>query len=185
MTRKVSLGVVAGVACAVLAACSGEEAAPIHDIAPADTSESGTFVGTVARTDAYIALVTDGTSIGGYVSDGKRTALYLDASKLDDGTATLVSWHRHASVGSVAVVDDVAIGKVRLNGTEHAFTAEAATGKAGFRRVVKRNGDSVVSDKAWVVLADGSYRGAKTKSGTVSVVGRPKGPSWDEPDIDP
>lgn len=54
----------------------------------------GTFVGKVEGSDAYIALVTDGTELTGYVCDGEQVSVWFGEPDLQDGRAELVSRRR-------------------------------------------------------------------------------------------
>ena len=121
---------------------------------------TGVFVGEVAGTDAYVALISDGTELrGGYVCDGKRTSVWLKPAKLSDGKVSLTSRAGDA-LGSAELSGDGADGELKLAGQVHTFSAAPAAGKAGLSREAKgKFGKPGYVETGWIVLADGSVRG--------------------------
>ncbi len=124
-------------------------------------AERKTFVGAVSGTDAYVALsVTPGRPLRAYVCDGKGVKQWFTGTlagdrveaAADTGEATLTA------TGS----GDAFAGTVVVGGVEHGFRVERASDPAGLY---------VASDPTrelrgtWIVLPDGSQRGAATKSG--------------------
>jgi hypothetical protein len=154
MLRRMPLLLVAIalLAVAVVIAADERESASSADVeaaVPARVSE--TRVGRVQGTEAYIALTYDGRRLRAYACDGSARR-----------PATLSAWFEAAWDGRepITIVADGArlrverlhvAGRIagRLDG--HRFTAEPATRSAGLRRL-----DSA----RWIVLADGSVRGA-------------------------
>ena len=129
------------------------------DQAPDAAVRPGTFVGQLRESDAYIALVSDGEQLGGFASDGKRISLWLKGD-VDEGQSRLVS-RRGQTVGQVRFSGDEADGHVVIGGRRHAFGARVATGQAGLYRTVKGEpGESGYEETGWIVLPDGSERGA-------------------------
>jgi hypothetical protein len=109
-------------------------------------------VGRVQGTEAYIAVTYDGRRLRAYACDGSgrrpaTTSAWFEAAWDGRKPITIV-----ADGGAELRVERVhADGRIsgRLDG--HRFTVEPATGPAG---LVERDG------ARWVVLADGSIRGA-------------------------
>jgi hypothetical protein len=127
----------------------------------------GVFVGKVSGTDAYIALISDGSKLGGYLCDGKKTSSWLATAELSGGKAQLKS-RAAAPLGSAELSADRASGEVRVAGASHPFSAEPATGKAGLYRQAKGTiGKPGFTETGWIVLADGSVRGATSFKTTI------------------
>ena len=80
------------------------------------------------------------------------------------------------TVGTVAITDHGAAGKVEIGGLQHIFAAEHATGKAGVYRLAATNADDAWD--GWIVLNDGTYTGT---SKSKPITGNP----WIDPDTDP
>ncbi len=121
----------------------------------------GTYVGTVSGSDAYIALNSDGTQVGGYVSDGRQVSIWLAASDIDDGPADLVARRDGARLGEVILGPQSASGTVEIAGVEHSFSAAPATGEAGLYRSVEGvPGAPGFQETGWIVLSDGSEKGS-------------------------
>lgn len=56
-----------------------------------DEARASTFVGRVQDSNAYIAVLTDGGKIGGYVCDNGTVSRWIEYSRLRDGRAPLRS----------------------------------------------------------------------------------------------
>jgi hypothetical protein len=123
----------------------------------------GSYVGTVEGTKAYIALVSSGGQVSGYVCDGTPKAVdvyfWLDTAKITDGSADLVS-RRGDPLGEATFEDGEATGEVKVDGKSHSFTAEAASGEAGLYRGIRgKVGESGTVEAGWIVLNNGTQRG--------------------------
>jgi hypothetical protein len=139
-TRRVGRAVVAAIALA-LAGCGDKESK--------QTAATGVFVGRVAASQAYIALVSDGKRVTGYLCDSRKLATWLADANLDSSRTTLRS--RAGDRLGVAVVEQgAAAGWVVIDGKTHTFRATPASGDAGLYCLGKR---------AWIKLADRSVRG--------------------------
>ncbi len=147
-----------------LVACGDDDSddgQPAQEQRPA-TSE-GTFVGKVGGTDAYVALVSDGKRVIGYVCDSKRVSTWIDAASVRDGKATLSS-RRGDRLGDATFSNDEVSGELTVGGERRSFSAAAASGDAGLYRAAKvQREDGQIGagevEAGWVVLADGSQRG--------------------------
>ena len=105
------------------------------------------------------------------MSESELVSVWLDESSISDGSAELVS-RKGEVVGEVTFSDDGAAGEVEVEGESHPFSAEPASAEAGIARQVEGEpGEPGFEELGWVVLNDGSFRGAKTattQSGTSS-----------------
>lgn len=155
-------GMMAAVALAALAlaACGGDGG----DAGGADGGKGaaveGTYVGTVEGTEAYIALVSDGETVAGYLCDGEQVSVWLDQVEVADGGAELLN-RDGETVGEATFEGDQATGEVTVDGEAHPFTAEVATGDAGlYGGTQGERGEPGFVEAGWIVLPDGSQRGA-------------------------
>jgi len=151
MTRRIRAGlaVVAVLAAVALQACGGG----------GNATKAGSFVGRVEGTDAFIALVSDGTKVGGYVCDGNRVSTWFEVADISGGKASLATRDGQA-LGEATLSGDTATGTVSISGADHAFAAQLATGDAGLYRAVKgKAGQPGSVEVGWIVLGDGSQRG--------------------------
>ena len=138
----------------------------------------GTYVGTVSDSDAYIALNSDGSQVGGYVSDGRQVSIWLAASDIGDGPADLVARKDGARLGEVILGPQSASGTVEIAGVEHSFSAAPATGEAGlYRSLDGAPGAPGFEETGWIVLSDGSEKGSTNitdETGTTRTQPAPK-----------
>ena len=140
---------------AVIAGCGGGDGnggeAAATDLAV------GSFVGLVDDTDAYIAVVSDGGQLAGYVCDGKTVSVWFKG-EISDDAATLRA-RTEQELGEVEFLGDTADGELAIDGQRHSFSAEIAVGEAGMYRAFKEDDDGTV-EVGWVLLNEGSQRGA-------------------------
>jgi hypothetical protein len=137
----------------------------------------GTFVGKVEGTNAYIALVSDGKRVAGYVCDGDKdkrkvtVSAWLAAARIKSTRAELVS-RKGERFGFVAFQGDRARGTVALDPharREYAFRAELAKRRAGLYRGAKgKVGQPPFAEAGNIVLADETFRGAINLNGRVN-----------------
>jgi hypothetical protein len=149
-----------------------------------------TYVGKLSGSDAYIAIVTNGTGdqAGGYVCDSKKVSLWIGKSPLGDGQGKLLARRDGAPVGSVEIAGGGATGEVTIAGSAHAFSAEAASGDAGLHHATQSKSNDVTVETGWVVLADGSFRGIRKTSTTTTTASKPSAVTtvgWVDPDTQP
>ncbi|MCI0397949.1 MAG: hypothetical protein L0332_16670 [Chloroflexi bacterium] len=134
---------------------------------------AGSFVGTVADTDAYIAIVPqENNNIIAYVCDGQTISVWFrgerNENSLDltatNGARLQASLETETATGNVTLVD----------GQVHSFTATLASGEAGLYRAEEAiDGNNFVG--GWILLNDGSQRGAVNgiKDGTSNTIAAP------------
>ena len=165
---------VALAAAGVLAGC-GEDG--VSDRSPAETKAAtvakGALVGKVDGTDAYVALVSDGSRVLGYLCDSKKLSRWIDVSTIRDGTAALAARTGDA-LGEAMISGDRASGTITIDGEPHAFSAVPASGEAGLYRAARVNReDGKLSEgeveAGWIVLPDGTQRGG-INTGTTSTI---------------
>lgn len=134
-----------------LAACSGS------DSTEADAN-TGSYVGTVDASAAYVAVVVepDGATLA-YVSDGDESVDWLDGRVADDAASLR---NDGGAVLDVTFTDDGATGSFTRPGVAPlTFTVEPADAPAGLYRAEKVLADGLYVG-GWVVLADGTQKGA-------------------------
>jgi hypothetical protein len=158
MTRRTLIAVLS--ATAVLGVgCGGDEA----EEAPAGAAPEGSFVGPVSGTDAYIAVVSDGERVTGYLCDGKELSTWFD-SEVEGTGADLLS-RDGDDLGDATFSGGGVTGEVEVDGQSQSFNATPATGDAGLYRAANvEEADGELSEGeaevGWIVLADGSQRGS-------------------------
>jgi hypothetical protein len=131
---------------------------------------SGTFVGTVSGTDAYVAVVaakTKGTgkrAVLAYVCDSQQLADWFTA-KVTGNHATLKA--RNGDRLTVDLAGGGASGILRLaNGTRDRYSAAAGPRPAGlYQAFTTTSGTKYLG--GWIALADGTQRGAIKTATTV------------------
>lgn len=121
----------------------------------------GNFVGRVAGTDAFVAVVTDGETAIGYVCDGQGISEWFEGTVTGDalnltspGGAELTATLAHTGVkGSFTAAA----------GETFNFTADAAAAPAGLFRL----DDTIAGEPykgGWIILPNGEQRGTLTTS---------------------
>lgn len=174
MTKKEGIiGLVVVLAMAALAACGGG-AAP----------KSTHYVGKVEGTDAYIGIARNGAGVTAYVCDGQSVATWFKGKANGDGSIDLTSADGSKLQGTLSG-DTFSGSFTPAGGAAQAYTASKASGDAGLYRLEETaDGGTVVG--GWVVLADGSLRGAKVgPAGFASQRTRDPKASWTDPDPAP
>ena len=165
---------VAVTAAVVLAGCGDDADTSTEPAQPAAAAAAkGAFVGKVDGTDAYVALVSDGSRVLGYVCDAKKLSRWIDVSTIREGTAALAT-RTGDDLGEAMISGDRASGTITIDGESRAFSAVPASGEAGLYRAARidRKDGKLTKGEAeagWIVLPDGTQRGA-TNVGTTSTV---------------
>ncbi len=121
------------------------------------TSPSGSLVGTIDGTDAFIALVPqENDGLIAYICDGQTVSVWFrgerNGSAVDLTSATgerlQASLENNAAAGSITLAD----------GQPHTFTASLTNGDAGLYRAEETlDGNNYVG--GWIILNDGRQRG--------------------------
>jgi hypothetical protein len=153
--RRALLAAVVVAAALVGVGCGGDEGSE-----GASSAKEGTYVGRVRGSYAYIALVSNGARVRGYLCDGKKLSIWFKQGNLHDESAKLASRNGN-SVGTATFSGNQASGEITVKGKGHSFSTELARDRAGLYRVVKGDpGKPGFAQTGWVVLADRSVRGA-------------------------
>jgi hypothetical protein len=121
------------------------------------SSPSGSLVGTVDGTDAFIALVPqENNGLIAYVCDGQTISVWFRGER--NGNAVDLAAATGARL-QASLESDAAAGTVTLaDGQTHSFTASLASGEAGLYRAEETlDGNNYVG--GWIILNDGSQRG--------------------------
>jgi hypothetical protein len=116
----------------------------------------GSFVGLLEGTDAYIAVVSDGKQLAGYVCDSKTISIWFKGDV--GGTSADLKARTEQDLGEVDFLGDTADGEIEIDGERHSFSAELAVGDAGLYTAYKKDDEGTV-EVGWVLLNDGSQRG--------------------------
>ena len=153
-------------AAVLLAACGADDdrSTPTADM---------TLVGKVANSPAYVALVTHEGRIGGYVCDGRQVSRWLKPTPITRRMTTLRG-RDGRDLGTVRLAGERAVGEVQLSAQRARFTAVVARGEGGlYQTITGSPGKPGYRESGWIVLADGSARGATqfTSTDTDLVVG--------------
>jgi len=156
ITRALAAVALAGLVVGATAGSAGAAPAKAKTV-------SGTFVGTVSGTDAYVGVVAAKAKSGGsravlaYVCDGQQRADWFTA-KVTGNHATLKA--KNGDRLTVALTTSQASGTLTLaDGTRQAFTATPGARPAGlYQAVTKTSGKQYLG--GWVLLPDGTQRGA-------------------------
>jgi hypothetical protein len=129
-----------------------------NDKAGERTSITGSFIGTVSGSDAYVAIVVGprGDTLA-HVTDGEWSVDWLDGT-LTGRTATL-SNNGGATLDARFTGSAVTGGFTRPGLQTLSFTARAARTPAGFYRAQESFADGLYA-AGWVILPDGSMRGS-------------------------
>lgn len=119
---------------------------------------STTWAGSIPGTSAYIAVVSRGGQIEAFVCDGDKTWAWLA------GNSTASSISAANKTGSVALTGKLAgsslIATLTLSGTSYAIKPKKVAWPAGLYEAYGVKGSESVR-AGWIVLPNGSQRGAK------------------------
>lgn len=120
-----------------------------------------TFVGKVEGTDAYIAVSVLPDRVLAYLCDGKQLKQWFDGS----APGNRIEARDDSAQGSLTatLAGEVVTGSVSVRGSSHRFFAERARRPAGL--YVNTQYPTPETRGAWIVLPDGTQRGAATKAG--------------------
>ncbi|MDH5671476.1 MAG: DUF4150 domain-containing protein [Myxococcales bacterium] len=124
------------------------------------------FVGQVAGSEAFIAIVTGETEAAAYVCNGEEQIFEWFEGALDAPGAIQLS---NAAGGELSAtrLGDGFEGEVTLSaGTRHSFTSEVADSAAGLFRVLGAEAEADGIKAGWIVDNDGDERGALLRSGS-------------------
>lgn len=125
------------------------------------------YASAIPGTNAYIGLATRGAFVEGYICDGDKIAVWFKGT-LKNGNITASN-----VIGNVVLKGKATssgfVGEVNLGGKEIGLTTPKVTYPNGLWRAVN-SADSKIVKAGWVLLADGTQRGAKVTAGLVGSV---------------
>jgi hypothetical protein len=143
----------------------------LRAIVVAQTPPAGpivTFAGKVPGTNAYLSVVSRGGQIEAYVCDGEKTAVWLK------GTTAGSTVSARDSTGNVLFsakrTGSTLTGSLTLSGKRFDIRQAQVSYPAGLWKSFGLSGTNSVT-AGWVVLPDGTQRGAKLVGGTPSTIG--------------
>jgi hypothetical protein len=165
-----------------LAGCGGSSKTITSTAAGEGKTTPGVYVGRVAGSDAFIALATNGSRVGGgYICDGHKLSVWLRSANLHDGQAALIS-RQGTVVGQASFSGHSATGSVAVAGATRAYTTQIATGQGGLYRTASGiSGKPSFRETGWIVLPNGSVKGTTRFTNPVGTLetmpasGSPKG----------
>ena len=150
--RAICLGVVAAVAMGSAPSAVAQEVDR--------TPTRGAYVGKVAGTRAYVAVVFGHGEAAAYVCDGKRLSKWFPDRRLRRGRATLVARDRQAKLRVTFREGRLVSGRLVRGQRRDRFRARFAKGQAGlYQGEEGERGDAGFLEGGWILLADGSQRG--------------------------
>lgn len=176
MTRILLVGIGAGLALAILSACSGGSSSPPPTQADTATTtsaaaqpfpQSGRYVADMTSPDGKamtIGISVDGAQVAAYACNGTDDEAWFFGDQTD-GTIDLESRFRDTLT---ARFDGTAVeGDLAMNGVTYRFTAAPVSGEAGVYTAEK---DGVRA--SWVVREDGSAVGVQFQTNSVGDITR-------------
>jgi hypothetical protein len=178
MTARRILALGIATLCLTILACGGGGGGG------ASAGSSNTWVGKVEGTDAYAAMLIKGTTRYVYVTDGKEVTFLFRGEIGETDPNNYFTLRDNAShvINVQAPQGNTFRGLITVGAGQHlAFSVSPAKGEAGLYRAKEGTAES-----AWIVLEDGTFRGAKvgpdSKVETLTVRG---GVKWTDPATDP
>jgi hypothetical protein len=118
----------------------------------------GSFVGKLDGTDALVGIVSDTSRVRASICDSQTIATWFSGT-LQDGRAELGSGDGPQTL-ALSLDGNHAQGTHTIAGEEHAFSANPADGKAGIYRTSANTRDRQRLQADWILLTDGTQRGA-------------------------
>ena len=155
MNRKPLLALFAGLLTfsLVAAACGGGSGGG----GGGGSGTSNTWVGKLAETDSYIAILKSGLEHLIFITNGKDIAYWFKGTIGVAGAGVFVLQDQDLHAINARPQGSNYTGLVTVAPGQHVqFNATPAKGEAGLYRAKDASGQS-----AWIVLEDGSLRGAK------------------------
>ncbi len=130
---------------------------------PLEKEHAGTYVGRLAGSDAFVAIVTNGRDVRAYVTDGAGDGR-LAISEWFEGTIFQNEFSLFSLSGGVQLTADIEAdtasgGVVLSGGTLLLFEAVRADGEAGLY-LFENSVGSDFYQAGWIVLPGGDQRGS-------------------------
>jgi hypothetical protein len=180
---------VLALALSLAVACGGGAGSSSSGASSSDAggaASTNTWVGKLADTDAFIAVMKEGTAHLIYITDGKELFVWFDgnASGAVAGYFTFYNDEGGSIINNPA--GDGFGGTVTLGpGRHHKYSVTPARGDGGLYRAKETVGADTW-ESAWIVLNDGLVKGARrSAAGQVEGVATRGGTKWTNPAADP
>jgi hypothetical protein len=145
---------------------------------------TNTWVGKVEETDAFVAILIQGTGRFVYVTDGKDLFMLFRGNIGETGADNFFVFRddQNRILNVQAPQGNTYTGIITVSAGQHLrFSAAPAKGEAGLYRAKDATGQS-----NWIVLEDGSVRGAKVGTdGKIEGLATRGGVKWTDPSTDP
>jgi hypothetical protein len=147
-------------------------------------SGTNTWVGKVEGTDAYVAMLIKDTTRYVYVTDGKEVNFLFrgEIGETDVSNYFTLRDDQNHVINVQAPQGNTFRGIITVTAGQHLnFAVSPARGDAGLYRAKEGTAQS-----SWIVLEDGSFRGAKVGTdGKVESLASLGGTKWTDPTTDP
>jgi hypothetical protein len=146
------------------------------------SGSTNTWVGQLAESDAFIAIMKEGTQHLIYITNGKDVSVWFEGN----ASGAVVGYFTFYNDEGGSIINnpqgDGFGGTVTIAAGRHfKYSTLPAKGDAGLYRAKDATGES-----AWIVLPDGSFRGAKfTTEGKIEPLTVRGGTRWTNPAADP
>jgi hypothetical protein len=146
------------------------------------SGSTNTWVGQLAESDAFIAIMKEGTQHLIYITNGKDVSVWFEGN----ASGAVVGYFTFYNDEGGSIINnpqgDGFGGTVTIAPGQHfKYSTVPAKGDAGLYRAKDATGES-----AWIVLADGSFRGAKfSAEGKIEPLTARGGIRWTNPATDP
>jgi hypothetical protein len=174
-----TLALLASIACGGGGSSSGTGAGSSSGGSGGSTN---TWVGQLAESDAFIAIMKEGTQHLIYITNGKDVSVWFEGN----ASGAVVGYFTFYNDEGGSIINNPAGdgfgGTVTIAPGQHfKYSTVPAKGDAGLYRAKDATGES-----AWIVLADGSFRGAKLSAeGKIEPISARGGTRWTNPAADP
>ena len=169
---------------AATVACGGGSSSPSTGAGSSGGGggSTNTWVGQLTASDAFIAIMKEGTQHLIYITNGKDVSVWFEGN----ASGAVVGYFTFYNDEGGSIINnpqgDGFGGTVTIAAGQHfKYSTDPAKGDAGLYRAKDASGES-----AWIVLADGSFRGAKVSAeGKIEPLTVRGGTRWTNPAAQP
>ena len=146
------------------------------------SASTNTWVGKLADSSALIAIMKEGTVHLIYLTDGEKLNVWFKGNASGAVVGYFTFYNDEGGSITNNPQGDGFSGTVTVGpGQHYRYTVVPAKGEAGLYRAKDGTGES-----AWIVLGDGSFRGAKVSAdGKIEGLPARGGVKWTAPAADP
>jgi hypothetical protein len=146
-------------------------------------SSTNTWVGKVQDSDAYAAMLIKDTTRYVYVTDGKNVNFLFrgEIGETDVSNYFTLRDDQDHVINVQAPQGNTFRGIITVTAGQHLnFSVSPAKGDAGLYRAKEGTAES-----SWIVLEDGTFRGARVTDGKIEGLASLGGTKWTDPTTDP